>query len=364
MKKIKVLHTEWSTGWGGQEMRILSEAVALRDKYGVEVFIATKQNAQIAQKAKELGFGVELFGFRNSIDLKSIFSIANFVRKNKIDIINTHSGKDTWVGWAAARLGGAKFIRTRHLANVTKPHPLNFVNSCADFIITTGEKIRENFIQINKINPQKIKSIPTGIDENIFKPEKYDKNAIRDELGLKKDALYIGNIGVFRDVKRLDIFLQIALEIHRIHPDICFVLCGDGDMKNMINDFIAKHDMSSFTKVLGFSDEPAKFLAAIDIFLLTSSSEGVPQTLIQALFMKKPCIATNVGGIKDLYKDENFLLVDFDESKLFAATKELVENAGLFAKLKENDQNFVRSNFSKEKMCDEVYGIYKRLLKD
>lgn len=362
MREIRVLHTEWSTGWGGQEMRIISEILALQKNYNVKSFIATKKEAQIAKIAEQNGIEVVFFPFKSSFDLKSIFGIAKFATKHHVDIINTHSGKDTWIGWLASVFAKTKFIRTRHIGNIVNPNRLNFVNSCADFIITTGEQIRLNFIKFNRINSQKIKSIPTGIDESIFDANKYDKTAAKRSFGLSENKIIVGNIGLFREVKRLDLFLDIALKIHENYPNVEFALVGDGDVKEKIIKFIADNEMSSFVKLLPFSNEPWLFLKAIDIFMLTSSSEGVPQSLMQALFMKKACIATNVGSVKDLYDGSNFLLCPCDFDALYAALKELLDDEKKLNFLKQNEQKFIRENFSLKKMSDEIYKVYKMLL--
>lgn len=362
MKKLNILHTEWSTGWGGQEMRILSESLVLRDTYGAKVVLATREGAVLEQKASEAGLEVANFGFKNSLDIRSAYGIAKLAKKHEIDIINTHSGKDTWIGWMASILSGAKFVRTRHIGNKISSHPLNFVNKRADFIITTGEQIRQNFIDFNGIKPSKIKSIPTGIDASVFEPSKYDKNAIRAEMGIPKNAICIGNIGLFREVKRLDIFLNIALSLHESYPKAHFLLVGGGDTESFVRDFISMHEMSEYFTLLPFSTEPAKMLSAMDIFMLTSSSEGVPQTLMQALFMQKACIATNVGSVRDLFNKDNFLLCDCDENQLKTALKLLLDHNDILENLEQNSQDFVRANFSLEKMAGDVYSVYTELL--
>ena len=245
-------------------------------------------------------------------------------------------------------------MRTRHIGNKISSHPLNFVNKRADFIITTGEQIRQNFIDFNGILPSKIKSIPTGIDARIFEPSKYDKNKVRDELGIPRSAVCVGSMGLFREVKRLDIFLNIALSIHKTHPNTHFLLVGSGDTESFVRDFISMQEMSEFVTLLPFSPEPAKMLSAMDIFMLTSSSEGVPQTLMQALFMQKACIATNVGSVRDLFFKDNFLLCDCDENQLKSALKLLLEHPQMLENLSWDKQEFVRTNFSLEK--SDVYG--------
>ena len=161
---MKVLHTEWSDGWGGQEIRIISEMKALR-KNGVELCLATRAHSTIKQKALEEGFEVFEIPFKGNFDFVSIYKLSQIIKREHIDIVNTHSGKDTWVGGIAAKLSGAKFIRTRHLSNPINPSRTNFINELADYIITTGESVKESMIKNNRINSDRIISIPTGEDD-------------------------------------------------------------------------------------------------------------------------------------------------------------------------------------------------------
>ena len=110
-KTIRVLHTEWSNGWGGQEIRIINEMLAVREQ-GVEVFLACREHAVIHQKAEAQGIPVFCLPFKGNTDLITLFTLRKIICQHHIDIVNTHSGKDTWVGGFAAKLAGAKFIRT------------------------------------------------------------------------------------------------------------------------------------------------------------------------------------------------------------------------------------------------------------
>lgn len=361
--RLKILHTEWSDGWGGQEIRIINESLALKE-LGAEIFIACRSHAKISQKAAEAGLNVVHFDFNSSYDIKTIFKLVKFIKTNKIDILNSHSGKDTWVGGLAAKLAGIKFIRTRHLSNKINPSRLNFINSLADFIITTGESVKEAMIEQNRIDKDKILSIPTGIDEKKFDAALYDKDECLAKFGLEKGKIYVGMLSVLRGFKRHDVFLKLALKLHNQFKDVVFVIAGDGPQRKNLKAFIDKNDMSGYVKMLGHCDEPAKFLHAIDIFMLVSDSgEGVPQSLMQALLMNKACVATDVGSIKDLYDGSNFSLVKFDENKIEGALKELLTDNAKRKKLESRSREFVRLNFTKDIMADKIYQIYQNITK-
>ncbi|QKF60700.1 glycosyltransferase [Campylobacter curvus] len=362
MQEIKVIHTEWSGGWGGQEIRIINESLAIKQKYAVKIFIACKEDSQISIKARQAGLEVVHFDFKSSFDLKTIFALVKFIKQNGISILNSHSGKDTWVGGIAAKIAGIKFIRTRHLSNPINPSRLNFINSLADFIITTGSGVREAMIRDNRIKKDKISSIPTGIDDKEFDPNIYNKNECKELFGFEKDKIYIGMLGVLRSVKRCDLFLDIALKLHDDFKDIRFVIAGDGPQREKLQNFIDKNGMNGYARLLGHTKDSAKFLKAIDIFMLTSQNEGVPQALIQALLMQKACIATNVGSVKDLYDGSNFCLSDFDKDILALNLTSILKDNTKKEKFQTNARDFVKFHFTKDIMAQKIYKIYMDLL--
>lgn len=188
---------EWSEGWG-QEIRIINEMLAVRER-GVTLFLACRAHARIKVEAERYQIPVFILPFRGNTDLATLFSLTRIIRHENIDIVNTHSGKDTWVGGLTARLAGARFIRTRHLSNPIRASRLNFINGIADYVLTTGESVREDMIRNNRIRPETIQSVPTGIDdEDHFNPEQYDREANRARLGISPNEIAIGIVAVLR----------------------------------------------------------------------------------------------------------------------------------------------------------------------
>ena len=363
MKKIKVLHTEWSSGWGGQEIRILSEMELMRS-LGCEVSLACKADAKIAQRAKDKGFEVFILPFSKKSDFKTMWLLRGILKQNHFDIINTHSGIDSWCGGLASVFSGAKFIRTRHLSNKIHPSRLNFINELADFVMTTGESVKDAMIRNNRIKRNKIQSVPTGINTEIFDKKLYNKGVMREKYGIPQDKIVIGNLGVMREFKRQDIFIEVAQEIHVKYPNTYFVIAGSGDGWQWINGLVNKEENNEFIKLLGHVENPAEFLSTLDIFMLTSDkNEGVPQSLIQALAMELPCIASDIGSICDLHckneKVENFILTKNPiKEEFYIALEEILEDKD---KILPN-RDFIIENFSLAKMGEKIMGIYKELL--
>ncbi|MDE6044873.1 MAG: glycosyltransferase family 4 protein [Helicobacter sp.] len=365
--KISVLHTEWSNGWGGQEIRIINEMLKMRE-LGCECALACRKESQILDKAQKQGFETFTLPFRGQRDIKTILALRKILR-GRFDIINTHSGIDTWCGGLASLFLPVKFIRTRHLSNKINTSRLNFINELADYIFTTGTNVMEMMITENRIKRERIQSIPTGIDTSLFDPTIYDKTECRRQLGLPENALLIGNLGVLRRFKRQDVFISLA---SMVAEECFFVIAGaqTSEMRAFLDSVAREYDVENRIIFLGHVENPAVFLKAIDVFVMTSDcNEGVPQSLMQALAMELPCIASDIGSIKDLHtgdnRGENFLLLHAkpDREEYALALNRLIHD------LKNEPQRlclpnraFIVRNFSLDIMGRKILDVYSKLL--
>lgn len=360
-KIIRVLHTEWSGGWGGQEIRIINEMLAVRER-GIEVFLAAPAHAEITKKAHENNIAVFELPFKGKYDLKTFWLLRKIIREHEIDIVNTHSGGDTWVGGLAAKTSGAKFIRTRHLGYRIKSSYINFINQLADYVITTGSNVRDEMIKFNRIKPHKIISIPTCTNTEIYNPQRYDKICLREKFGLKDKQTIIGTLCFLRGVKRLDLFIKMASAIIHKNPDIYFVIAGEGPQKNNCIGLINSLGIEKNVKMLGHVDKPWEFFASLDLFVITSDAETGPQTAMQALLMEVPLISTDVGSVKDFVIGSEAVIVPCNHLQA------LIFSVEDFLTKKRNNQlplisrDYLVKNYSFESMINKILKVYYEVL--
>src|SRR5580700_2616061 len=135
---MRILHTESSRGWGGQEIRILREAEGMR-KRGHEIILAVNTGGSLISRARESGFLVYELPFKKALSWKTIYALIQMCSAHQIDLINTHSSLDAWLGGIAARMAGKKVIRTRHLSTPIRKgwNSRLLYRTLADFVITT-----------------------------------------------------------------------------------------------------------------------------------------------------------------------------------------------------------------------------------
>ncbi len=361
--KLTVLHTEWSDGWGGQERRILSEMIGMR-KRGYRQLLACRSSCKIGTEAKSAGISTFHQPFAGKFDVASIRNLIRLIHDEGVDLVNTHSGIDSWVGGIAARLAGVLLVRTRHLNLPLKRNLLNFVHYLPHAVVTCGEEMRR--ILINRgFPPNEVHSIPTGIDFGAFKP-KIQRADMRMTLKLQPDTFTVIMVGIIRGVKRHEIALRAFAELHRKHPNSSLLLAGEGPMRVDMERLAAELQLGENIHFLGQRDDVPDLLQAADCLLLTSRSEGVPQAVTQAMGCGLPVVATAVGGVPELVIDgETGLLVPPESVELTAlALQRLADNSKLACELALSGKQHAERLYSIDAMLGATESLYRQLQVD
>ncbi len=357
---ITILHTESSKGWGGQEMRIILEALGMLRK-GYRVKIAAPENSNIYPRAREQGIEVFPFRFQKNNPL-ALLKMSSMINKEKIDIVNTHSSSDSWVSTIAAKFsnGKPKIIRTRHLSTPISKSSFSrlIYNTLPSAIITTGEEIRQRMINDLGFEAAKIFSIPTGVDEGRFSPE-------RVRSVLKRNGFSAGMVGVLRSWKGHPFFIEAIPHILRAIPDALFYIIGDGPQMPRVKSLIQSRALEDKVFMLGQREDIPEVLASLDVIVHPSTAnEGVPQAILQALAMEKPVVASDVGAIKEVIVDgQTGFLIPPQESRAIAAKViDLYKNPLLRKKFGAEGRILVHHSYSLEKMLERTENLYRRLL--
>ncbi|MDE2584819.1 MAG: glycosyltransferase family 4 protein [Betaproteobacteria bacterium] len=354
----RILHTEWSDGWGGQERRIVAEMAGLQAR-GHRLWLATRPHAAIAAKAREAGIEVLTLPFSGKLDLGTILPLARLIRQERVDVVNTHSGIDSWVGAFAARLGGCHLVRTRHLNLPLHRRWYNFVHYLADRVVTCGETMRHNLIDNCGFPASQVASIPTGVDLSRFNPV-HERTQVRWDLGLAPDTYVVLMVGVIRAVKRHEVALRAFARLRQEIPSAQLLLAGDGPMRGDMEALAARLGLGDSVRFLGHRDDVPDLMGAADCLLLTSRSEGVPQVLTQGLQCGLPVVATAVGGVPEviLAEQTGLLVAAEDIDGVAAALARIHGDSLLAARLVAAGRRHVAEHFSLEAMLDATEKLY------
>ncbi|MFH1066526.1 MAG: glycosyltransferase [bacterium] len=356
-----ILHTECSTGWGGQEIRIFSEMEAMQ-KRGHYVLLAAPERSTICKRCRDAGFPVFAFHDEKWRYPVAIMELARLFRRQKVQIVNTHSSRDGWIGGLAARLARVPLIiRSRHI-DVTYPN--RFLSRIAygrlpHLVLTTSNKITDGLLVSLDLNPAKVITVPTGVDLKKFHPDV--KSDLRKELGMDPNVKLIGMASVLRSWKGHYDFLIAARAIAKKYPSVRFVIAGDGPMKETVIRQIEELELTQHVSLLGHRNDVPQVLAALDIVVLPSTAhEGIPQTMLQAMAMGKPVIGTRVGGIPEVIEDgwNGLLVPSRDAAAIAQAALRLIDNHTLRDNLTKKARETILQRHSLDTMCETLEGIY------
>lgn len=362
MSGLVVFHAESSLGWGGQEIRIASEMRALRDR-GYRLGLVAQPDSQILARIREDGFPVHAVRMRGALDVVAAATIARILRAEGVQILNTHSSVDAWVGGFAARWLGVPVVRTRHLAIRIRRNPLapRVYTWLADRVVTTGEDGRDILIRQAGVAPERIVAIPTGVDTERFHPERADRLRLRRELGIPEDTPVVGIVAVIRRRKGHLILLEAMLSPPLREQGVHLVVAGEGPIRGPVEARVEALGLRERVHFLGYREDVPDVLAACDVVALPSiMGEGVPQTILQALALGRPVVASDVAGIRQVVRHgETGLLVPAEDPQaLSQAIARLLAEPELGRRLGEAGRAVAVSTYAVHRMADAMERVY------
>jgi len=351
---MRILHTESSLAWGGQEIRILTEAKGFLSR-GHHVVIAAQPESLLLDRARKEGMPAESVSMAKTAYPSAVASLLRIIRKHEIDLVNTHSSRDSWLGLFASRLSGRRpgLIRTRHLSTPLGRGLLTkFLYARPDRIVTTGEAIRRRIIEELALPPNRIVSIPTGIDTDYFKPSQMEP---------EREGLAVGIVAFLRSWKGHDYFIEAAVQVLKKISSATFYIVGNGPAEQRLRAQVEQLQLGERIQMLGYQPDVRAILSKLDVVVLTSyANEGVPQSLLQAMAMGRPVIGTTVGGIPEVVHDgvNGYLIPPKDASACAEKIIALLENRERRLEMGKAGRAIVEKEFSFKRMLDEAEGVY------
>ncbi len=355
-----ILHTETLKRWGGQQNRVLSEAIGLNQR-GHHVIIVCHRGSALAEKSKKAGIKVYEVNMVKQAHVKTIPELIHIIRKEKIDIVSTHSSVDSWAGGIASRLTGRHLVRFRHNLFPIGRDPLTrLIYSMPDSIITISNAVK-NVLVNRGIKKKKITVIPSSVNTEFFNPEVDD---LRKELKIPPDAIVIGNTSTFTQLKGQEFLLQA---FNMIYEKIPCILLFAGDLDEPFKTEYLSHVNEGLRDKVIFLDhreDIPRVLKIIDIFVYPSLLEGLGTALIEAMAMEKPIILSNIPTFRDFIEDRvNGLYFNVRDSEdLAVKVISLIQNKNLREQLSRNARVTALEQFTHEKMIDLTEAHYKEIL--
>lgn len=367
MRQWRILHTESSLGWGGQEVRVLAELEWMRAR-GHWVALAAHPDSVIAKRARTAGILFYPLRTHKALLPLEVARMAAWLLWNRVELVNTHSSNDGWLAGLAARLAVRPIlIRSRH---IEVDYPNRFWSRVAfrylpHQVITTSRRIADRLIAELGIAPARVTCIATGVDLARFNPGV--KGTLRGELGVGPEVALVGMISVLRSWKGHATFLDAAARLlGAAKRPVRFVIAGDGPARAEWEEKIAQEPWKDHVTLLGHRADVPNLLASLDVLVLPSyAHEGIPQIILQAQAMSRAVVATTIGGIPEVVENgvTGLLIPPRDAAALAEKIDALLENPTLSARLGQAARAHIEKHYSLDAMGERLLGLYETLRK-
>lgn len=355
---MRIVHTESSCAWGGQEIRVLSEMAGMAAR-GHELTLVCPPQARICAEARRRGLSVEAVPVASK-RFEGFLAMHRILKRLQPEVVVTHSSTDSWLVSVATRFWGIAppIVRTRH---ISAPVPRNAASrwlygQAAARVVTTGERLREALIRDLNLAPEHVVSVPTGIDLTRYAP--LDRGEARRRCGLPATATIIGIVATLRSWKGHRYLFDAFSRLER--PDTWLVVVGDGPGRENLHTYARELGIAERLTMPGNQDDVTPWLAALDLFVLPSyANEGVPQAIMQAMACGLPVVTTPVGSIPEIVSHEatGLLVPPRDADALKDAIARLIDDPALRGRLATAALAQARERFSDQRMLERMDAI-------
>jgi glycosyltransferase involved in cell wall biosynthesis len=298
--------------------------------------------------------------------LSKVRAVAQYARAVQANVIHAHLPLAGIVARLAGRLAGIPVVYTEHNLQ-ERYHPLTrWANTltlpwCDCVLGVSAEVTRSALRHVRK--PIEAITLLNGVNTGSFDPMLFNRTAVRLQLGLPAEAPIMGTVAVFRQQKRLDDWLLLAEAVWQLLPEAHFVILGDGPCQAALQEQVRRQDMKKQVHFPGRLPDVRPWLAAMDVYVMTSAFEGLPIALLEAMSMTLPVAATAAGGIPEVVRDgkEGFLVPVGQAQRLLEPIVQLLQNPHVRTAMGKAARQRVEEAFSVKRMVRELEHIYEQV---
>jgi L-malate glycosyltransferase len=368
-KRPTVCHLLHSLHVGGAEMLAAQLARRFAPEFRV-VFACLDELGPLGEALRREGFTVHLLQRRPGLDWRCMTRVGEMLRQERVDVIHAHQYTPFFYAMLGRWRSGHPILFTEHGRHFPDRRKLKRVVANRlllarrDRVVGVGQAVRQALIANEGIPAGRVSVIYNGIDATRFQNGGHDRQQIRADLGIGAADL------MMLQVARLDYLKDHATALRTLRtvvgalPNVRLVLAGDGPERGAVERSIEEHGLTQHVRLLGTRQDVARLAAAADVFLLTSISEGIPLTIIEAMAAGLPVVATRVGGVPEVVEEgqTGLLARSGNDAELAAHLLKLARDPDLCRRLGRKGRERASVVFSESRMHACYLNLYREML--
>lgn len=371
--KPRICHVMTADLWAGAEVQLATTASYL-SRTDLDVTAVLFNDGRLAAELRRLGIDVTVIDEARHNSLAIVASLTRFLIERRIDVVHTHRYKDTVLGTIAAKLAGVPHvIRTVH--GLREPMAGwnrikfgayerldNFIlRAAADRVIAVSNRMAGTLIA-NGFKSSRVTTIHNGIDlaKSIASRSAGD---MKRALGVTDASIVFGTAGRLSPVKGHDTFIKAARLILDKVPGARFVFAGDGPLETNLKALAARSGVDGACVFLGARSDINDVIAAFDVLVLPSLSEGLPMAVLEGMAAGKAVVASRVGGLPEVIQHgtSGLLVPPADAQALASACVDLATDREWASRMGTEAKRVVAAEFSHERGAAAVVDLYRSI---
>lgn len=393
LKDKKILYLVTQTKWGGAQKYVLDLAKHFKKHNEVHIAYGEVDHPdprffEICQKLdiKTIPINTLVRNINPAREILAIIDILKILNKTNYSLLHLNSSKAGVLGSFAAKLYAFNLMNTKLRVVYTahgfvfhEPLPnlqiklyktMETISTALETAVITVSKFDKTSAIAQKICPEyKMFTIHNGLDFSEY--NFLDKEEARQKLGLDKNKFYFGTIASFYPVKGYVYLLEAIKLLKEDHSALLntarWVLIGDGPDLDKIKKLADEYQIKDYLKFVNSSGEDWKYLKAFDCFVLPSVKEGLPYAILEAGLAEIPVIATKVGGIPEILKndrpqgDTGLLVPPANPLSLTKAMEKIARDQKMSELMTINNNHNIRTHFSLTQQLAKTEELYLKL---
>src|SRR5688572_10227212 len=328
---------------------------------------APESNAFIAA-AKAIGLPVVDLPEEGGLDLGTTKTLARVIRDGEYDLVQSHDFRTRRLASLACVSAGVPHVTSVHgwIANSRKQRVTRVIDQMlirrARRVIAVSNRLVRDLVESGTPR-ERITMLPNAVLLDDYPPAMPADRA-RHELGLPASSRCIGIVGRLSAEKRHDLFLEMAADLAPSHPDLFFLIVGHGRMHADLQRLAGQLKVANRVLFLGHRSDMHRIYAALNLLVLCSDTEGMPNVVLEAFAYNRPVVATRVGGVAEVVSDaENGLIVPPGErAPLVQAVRSILNDAGSAARLGQCGRTTVEERFEFRQRTAALEALYQSIL--
>tara|TARA_R100000935_G_scaffold31937_1_gene52466 strand:- start:2114 stop:3211 length:1098 start_codon:yes stop_codon:yes gene_type:complete len=363
---MKILHVSTIIEWRGGDNQMLTTYSILEPHLDLQQFIFCPLNSVLQKKCIELNIPHFTAKRDSKYSLTFISKLYKTIKEKDIEVLHVHDSKAFSMSLLIVTFfPSLKLVYSRKRNN--KIHKnffkiLKYNHKRIDRIICVSQAVKDVLMPILN-NDNKVEVIYDGINVEKFS-KSIGTGILRENFGIPKETLLIGNIAGLTRQKDLFTFLNTAQAVLRkTDKDLKFLIIGQGPLEKELKEYTKSLGIEKHVIFTGFRNDISLILPELDLFLLSSETEGLPLSIMEAFAAQIPVVATAAGGTGEAIKNEITGMISpiKDPEKLALNTLKIINNSELRSHVIRNALALVNSKFTLEIMQRNYYRFYKSL---